>query len=313
MRRSPRSPGRSSSSGSAAGPAPGCPRARIRATCASRFTRRRATSRTSSWRPPTRSRSFEDSFEAFNWADRYQMPVVVLVDKYLSTQHATVEELKMDNLSSTAARGSRQTATTNGSGEDYLRFELTDNGVSPRSVPGRGGRHLLVHQRRARPARPHHRGCREPHPHDGEADGEARSRRPRDSLRAQDQRVRSDDADVTLVGWGSVKGSVLDAMDVIAQRGRHEAAVRSGPARCGRSPSRRSRAALGGAKRLILVEDNYTGQLGGLVREMTGIDLPQKVLKYDGRPFSEEEMVEALRQAIAGQGGATSTSRTDRR
>jgi len=54
------------------------------------------------------------------------------------------------------------------------------------------------------------------------------------------------------------------------------------------------------AKKLILVENNYSGQLGGLVREQTGIDLPQKVLKYDGRPFSEEELVEALRQALAG-------------
>jgi 2-oxoglutarate ferredoxin oxidoreductase subunit alpha len=54
------------------------------------------------------------------------------------------------------------------------------------------------------------------------------------------------------------------------------------------------------AKRLILVENTYTGQLAGLIREMTGIDIPQKVLKYDGRPFSEEELVEALQKALAG-------------
>jgi 2-oxoglutarate ferredoxin oxidoreductase subunit alpha len=47
------------------------------------------------------------------------------------------------------------------------------------------------------------------------------------------------------------------------------------------------------------VENNYTGQLGSLIREMTGIDITQKVLKYDGRPFSEEELVEALRQALS--------------
>jgi 2-oxoglutarate ferredoxin oxidoreductase subunit alpha len=59
-------------------------------------------------------------------------------------------------------------------------------------------------------------------------------------------------------------------------------------------------AALAGAKRLILVENTYTGQLAGLIREMTGVHIPQKVLKYDGRPFSEEELVEALRKAISG-------------
>jgi len=56
--------------------------------------------------------------------------------------------------------------------------------------------------------------------------------------------------------------------------------------------------ALSQAKRLVLVENNYSGQLGGLVREMTGIRIPQYVVKYDGRPFSEEELVEAMRQAI---------------
>ena len=109
-----------------------------------------------------------------------------------------------------------------------------------------------------------------------------------------------DDADVTLVGWGSVKGSVLDAMDVIE----HEDGIklRFVQVRLMRPfPVDEVTRALTGAKRLILVEGNYAGQLGGLVREMTGIELPQKVLKYDGRPFSQEEIVEALRQAIAGQ------------
>ena len=105
---------------------------------------------------------------------------------------------------------------------------------------------------------------------------------------------------MTLVGWGSVKGSVLDAMDVLAREAGTK--LRFVQVRLMRPfPVDEVTRALSGAKRLILVEGNYAGQLGGLVREMTGIDLQQKVLKYDGRPFSEEELVEALRQAIAGQ------------
>ena len=104
------------------------------------------------------------------------------------------------------------------------------------------------------------------------------------------------DADVTIVGWGSVKGSVLDAMEVLAAEG---VRVNFVQVRLMRPfPVDEVTNALSQAKRLVLVENNYSGQLGGLVREMTGIRIPQYVVKYDGRPFSEEELVEAMRQAI---------------
>jgi 2-oxoglutarate ferredoxin oxidoreductase subunit alpha len=48
----------------------------------------------------------------------------------------------------------------------------------------------------------------------------------------------------------------------------------------------------------MLVEENYSGQLGDLVREQTGIEINQRLVKFDGRPFSEEELVEALRTAL---------------
>ena len=242
----------------------------------------------------------EDSFEAFNWADRYQMPVVVLVDKYLSTQHATVEDLNMESL--VIDRGPRFKANgrVNGAGDDYLRFRLTENGVSPRSFPGEEGGIFW--------------STSDEHDERGHITED-----PENRIRMMEKRMGKlelaadeipserkisvygpDDADVTLVGWGSVKGSVLDAMDVIASE--DGKTLRFVQVRLMRPfPVEEVTAALRGAKRLILVEGNYTGQLGGLVREMTGIDLPQKVLKYDGRPFSEEEMVEALRQAIAGK------------
>jgi len=46
------------------------------------------------------------------------------------------------------------------------------------------------------------------------------------------------------------------------------------------------------------VEENYSGQLGDLIREQTGIEVGQRLVKYDGRPFSEEELLEALRTAL---------------
>lgn len=242
----------------------------------------------------------EDSFEAFNWADRYQMPVVVIVDKYLSTQHATVDELKMENL--VIDRGARFKANgrANGAGEDYLRFRLTDSGVSPRAFPGEEGGIFWStsdeHDERGHITEDPENRIRMMEKRMGKLDLAAREIPSERKISI----YGPDDADVTLVGWGSVKGTVLDAMDVIAREDGTK--LRFVQVRLMRPfPVAEVTAALGGAKRLILVEGNYAGQLGGLVREMTGINLPQKVLKYDGRPFSEEEMVEALRQAIGGK------------
>ena len=243
----------------------------------------------------------EDSFEAFNWADKYQMPVVVLVDKYLSTQHATIEDLNMEGL--TIDRGPRFKANgraNGGAGEGYLRFELTENGVSPRAFPGEEGGIFWAtsdeHDERGHITEDPENRIRMMEKRMGKLDLAA-------SEISSERKISvygPADADVTLVGWGSVKGSVLDAMDVIE----HEDGIklRFVQVRLMRPfPVDEVTSALTGAKRLILVEGNYAGQLGGLVREMTGIELPQKVLKYDGRPFSQEEIVEALRQAIAGQ------------
>ena len=63
-------------------------------------------------------------------------------------------------------------------------------------------------------------------------------------------------------------------------------------------PADEVKAILSRAKHTVLVEENYSGQLGDILRAHTGITLNQRCVKYDGRPFSEEELVEALRKAL---------------
>ena len=181
-----------------------------------------------------------------------------------------------------------------------MPFPFTETGVSPRSFPGEQGGIFWAtsdeHDERGHITEDPENRIRMMEKRMGKLDLAA-------SEISSERKISvygPADADVTLVGWGSVKGSVLDAMDVIE----HEDGIklRFVQVRLMRPfPVDEVTSALTGAKRLILVEGNYAGQLGGLVREMTGIELPQKVLKYDGRPFSQEEIVEALRQAIAGQ------------
>ena len=251
----------------------------------------------------------EDCFEAFNWADRYQVPVIVLADKLLSSAFWTLDELSFAgwqiDRGPLAALPPLQSNNGNGASPgkmaDYLRYAVVEGGVTPRALPGQEGGIFW--------------STTDEHDPRGHITENAQNRidmmRKRmgklDKAAAEiptDRKVRlygSPDAEYTLVGWGTTKGAILDAMAELAASG--------GP-RCNFLQVRLMRpfpvaevqAALHG-KQAILVENNYTAQLGALIREQTGIDLPVKVLKYDGRPFSQEEMVEGLRQAFGQREG----------
>jgi 2-oxoglutarate ferredoxin oxidoreductase subunit alpha len=258
----------------------------------------------------------EDCFEAFNWADRYQVPVIVLVDKLLSSAFWTLDELSFEgwqiDRGPLAALpplrdigGNGHSANGNGSAvaktADYLRYALVEGGVTPRALPGQEGGVFWSttdeHDPRGHITENAQNRIDMMHKRMGKLD-RAIAEIP------ADRKVRlygPPDAEYTLVGWGTTKGAILDALA--------ELEVSGGP-RCNFLQVRLMRpfpvaevqAALQG-KQAILVENNYMGQLGLLIREQTGIDLPLKVLKFDGRPFSQEEMVEGLRQAFGQREG----------
>ena len=257
--------------------------------------------------PGDHQQIFDDAFEAFNWADRYQLPVVVMLDKYSADLFLTIDELKHDGLK--IDRGARFHANdtnganganghANGDVEGYLRFAFTETGVSPRAFPGEeGGLFWSTSDEH------------DPRGHITE-DAENRIKMMEKRMGKLDLAAREIpadrklsvygpmDADLTLVGYGSLKGVVLDAMAALAETG--GPSVNFVQIRLMRPfPVEEVTAALSGAKRLALIEGSYSGNLAGLVREMTGIHIPQKLLKYDGRPFSEEELIEAIRQALS--------------
>src|ERR1700736_5509240 len=78
-------------------------------------------------------------------------------------------------------------------------------------------------------------------------------------------------ADLTLVAWGATKGAILDAVAAILRN----------------------------ARLTVLIENNYSAQLGSVISEQTGVVLDHHVLKYDGRPFSRNEIVEGVRSALS--------------
>lgn len=234
---------------------------------------------------------FDDSFESFNWADRYQMPVVVMLDKYLSTAFWTLDEL--DTSKGKIDRGVLW--ESDGSGEKYLRYAFTENGISPRARPGQEGGIFW--------------STTDEHDPEGHISEDAINRIKMMEKRmgklnlageeiARERKLAlygPEDADVTVVGWGSTKGSILDAIaELNARTGLRWNFLQVRLLRP--FPAAEVAEILRRTKRTVAVECNYTCQLANLIREETGISLDHEIPKFEGRPFSQEELVEALEE-----------------
>jgi len=103
-------------------------------------------------------------------------------------------------------------------------------------------------------------------------------------------------ADLTLVGWGSTYGPIHEARVLLESEGisvNHFHYHDVWPL-----PKAKTEQVLNSARRAVLIENNYTGQLGLVIRMMTGIDIPNKVLKYDGRPFTGDEIARKVREGV---------------
>ena len=103
-------------------------------------------------------------------------------------------------------------------------------------------------------------------------------------------------APVTLVGWGSTKGAVLDAMDDLKADGIETNFLQI--RYVNPFPTKFVEQVLGSAGRKIMVENNYSAQMAGLIRERTGIGVDSKVVKFDGRPFSQNEVYESVKDTL---------------
>jgi 2-oxoglutarate ferredoxin oxidoreductase subunit alpha len=237
---------------------------------------------------------FKDTFDAFNYAERFQMPVIVLADKFLASTYRTAPVPRVDDLK--VDRGQIVTENELAGRPEYKRYEFTTSGVSPRSIPGTHGG--IFHT------------TGDEHDEFGHITENSENRVKMMGKRMHKLELASEliadekkvnffgprEADVTLVGWGSTKGAILDGMQDLeadAIRCNFLQVRYMNP-----FPSELVTKYLANTKKRILVENNYSGQLGALVREHTGITMDYKVLKFNGRPFSQNEVYEGVKDAI---------------
>jgi len=250
--------------------------------------------------PGDRTDAFELAWRAFNLADQLQTPVVLLGDTYLSDNRASIPYFDLDAV--TVDRGKLvaegDVAThAEALGEDgrYLRYKVTDDGVSVRALPGVNGANQVVNS----------------YEHDeygyGSAGEVAATRAAQNEKRMRKLElartlvpkpaafgVKPEEADVAVLFFGTTKGPVLEAMRWLEPDGVKVAALQV--VTVWPFPAEEVAAFLGASKRTIIIEGNYTGQLQGLVREQCLLDVGDTLHRYDGRPFSPEMVYAKLKE-----------------
>ena len=242
--------------------------------------------------PGTVAESFELTVTAFNLAEKYQLPVFLLTEQALCQSKATLPPFDVGAVQIDRGKLIDDGEVTFG---EYKRFAFTDDGVSPRVIPGiPGGMHLA-------PGSEHN---------DGGVITENAANRARMMEKRMGKLVtmRDDlpravlhgvaDADIGIVGYGANTGPIAEAVDRLARAGiltRFLQLRTLWP-----FPEDDIRMFFGGAQHVFVVENNYTGQLERLIRAVIGpVDALQSVRKYNGQPFRPIEIIEPIRRIAA--------------
>jgi 2-oxoglutarate ferredoxin oxidoreductase subunit alpha len=236
----------------------------------------------------------------FNLVDKFQCPGIILSDLLLSEGRSSIDPAELD-FDVPIDRGeviglNGDAPAVNGG---FKRYRITDSGVSPRAVPGTPGHMHVV-------ATDEH-----------DEDGVLISDEFTDPIKRQaihEKRMRKMDgvlplleppaihgpaeARVTLVGWGSTEGVIREAMEHLAADG---VAVNNlqikwlVPLHADVIVSILARSA-----KVIIVENNYSGQFARYLRSETSIVADGHIRKYDGEPFMPHHIVDGVKAILAG-------------
>jgi 2-oxoglutarate ferredoxin oxidoreductase subunit alpha len=235
--------------------------------------------------------SYQYIQQAFNIAEEFQTPVVVMMDKYLGSSHKWVnpKELKNEPIKRGMIVHEKDLKTD----EPYLRYLDTVNGVSPRTLPGtKGGMHIANSDEHNEKSFTEEDASERARMMDKRFKKEAAIAKnlPNPELEGEKN------ADLTLITWGSAKGPVQEAIHVLKLEGKKVNMLQI--VFISPFPTEKVQEVMKKAKKIAIVENNKTGQLAGWLREQTGLAPDYKILKYDGRPFFAHELVETIKELL---------------
>lgn len=231
--------------------------------------------------------NLEDCFnlaqKAFDLADKFQVPVFILSDQYLvdSCYNTKPFEIEKTELSEYIEK-------TNA---DYKRYKLTQNGISPRGIPAYGDGLVVVDS--------------DEHDEDGHITEnldlriqmvEKRMTKLKSIKRESisPEYFGKADADILLIGWGSTCNIIKEALRKINSPNIAFLYFKQVyPLNKDVSLYLKNTK---GFKKVICIENNYAGQFANLLKQELDIKVDKKILKYNGLPFSVEELIEKINE-----------------
>ncbi|OJI08113.1 2-oxoacid:acceptor oxidoreductase subunit alpha [candidate division WWE3 bacterium CG09_land_8_20_14_0_10_39_24] len=226
--------------------------------------------------------AFDLTRKAFNLADKYQTPVVVLLDKNICDNS---QSISLPNSPYTIDRGKLTTDRV----ENYKRYILSKDGISTRTLPGSGNFFIANSEEHNEFG------------YSSEDSGNRISQMEKRMLKLETCAKKdmapptlygSKNAELTIVSWGSCKGSILQALkDFNNVNFLHLMWLNPFPAK-------EVETILSQARYIIAIEGNYSAQMARLIREKTGIEIKDKFLKYDGRPFFVEDITDKIHRVL---------------
>jgi len=230
--------------------------------------------------------AFDVATRAFNLAEKFQVPVMILGDQYFADSVMNVPRIDVSAVS--VDRGK---LAKSGSNHGYKRYLFTDDGISPRAFPGNKGKTVV--------------SAGNVHREDGHIT-EAASVRDLMVQKFMNKipRILADlnppqlygekKAETTLMTWGSTWGAANEAMEILAEKGESINQLHF----CDIFPLRteRLRDIFSKSKRVIAVEQNVTSQFAALVRMETGLSVSQHINKYDGRAMTPSWIISKLKE-----------------
>jgi len=239
---------------------------------------------------------FYDAARAFNYAERFQLPVIHLIDKAMANCSQTYPLFDTSHFKIQRGDILDETKLQD---QPYKRFSFTDTGVSPRVVLGtRNGVHWCTGDE---------------HNEFGHISEEPFNRVKMVEKRMKKLELINKEVPVEekvnffgdkgsenmVVSWGSPKGAILEAMEMLRAEGFSLGFMQLRMLHP--LPKEYVASTLKTARKVIDVEGNYLGQLGGMLKEEAGVQVNFYVLKYTGRPITTTEVYAALKNVLSGQ------------
>lgn len=239
--------------------------------------------------PGTPEECFYLTAEAFNIADKYQIPVIVMSDQYLADSLFTCT--RFDPSKVNVERHLLSDEDIQNLQEEYKRYKLTESGISPRALPGQKGALVGADS--------------DEHDEFGHIDetqenriNMVRKRMNKQALLKEEMKLPEihgpENAQLTLIGWGSTYGPLAEVMEILNGQGHSVNLIHFSYIHP--LPAEGIKRMLSGAKKMVCVENNMVGQFARFIRAETGIEMTEKILRYDGLPFTPQFILDALKE-----------------